>query len=113
MPSMKVDGACFCGDLTYEAEIDPETVLLCHCTDCQTLGSGAFRVVVPAIAGTFRLLSGQPTIYRQGRRQRQPPPARLLSDLRHGNLFGAGRWRRRAFRPARQHAAAVPRPRPP
>ena len=63
MPAMKVDGACFCGHLAFEAEIDPETVLLCHCTDCQTLGGAAFRVVAPAIAGSFRLLSGQPTIY--------------------------------------------------
>jgi hypothetical protein len=63
MPAMKVDGACFCGNLTFEAEIDPEAVLLCHCTDCQTLGSTAFRVVAPAIAGSFRLLTGQPTIY--------------------------------------------------
>ena len=63
MPAMKVDGACFCGYLAFEAEIDPETVLLCHCTDCQTLGSTAFRVVAPAIKGSFHLLSGQPTIY--------------------------------------------------
>jgi hypothetical protein len=63
MPAMKVDGACFCGHLTFEAEIDPEAVLLCHCTDCQTLGGAAFRVVAPAMAGSFRLLSGQPTIY--------------------------------------------------
>jgi len=75
MPAMKVDGACFCGQLTYAAEIDPETVLLCHCTDCQTLGGAAFRVVAPALAGSFRLLSGQPTIYVKvadsGNRRRQ------------------------------------------
>jgi hypothetical protein len=61
--SIRVDGACFCGYLTFEAEIDPETVRLCHCTDCQTIGSTAFRVVVPAIEGSFRLVSGKPTIY--------------------------------------------------
>ena len=75
MPAMKVDGACFCGHLTFEAEIDPEAVLLCHCTDCQTLGGAAFRVVAPAIAGSFRLLSGRPTIYVKvadsGNRRRQ------------------------------------------
>jgi hypothetical protein len=60
---MKVDGACFCGALTFEAEIDPEAVELCHCTDCQRIASSAFRVVVAAEAGSFRLLTGQPTIY--------------------------------------------------
>ena len=60
---MKVDGSCFCGYLTYEAEIDPASVGLCHCTDCQTIASVAFRVIVPALDGSFRLLSGHPTIY--------------------------------------------------
>ena len=60
---MKVDGSCFCGELTFEAEIDPSTVELCHCRDCQVLSSSAFRIVVPTIEGGFRLLSGTPTIY--------------------------------------------------
>jgi hypothetical protein len=60
---VKVDGACFCGYLAFEAEIDPATVVLCHCRDCQILSGSAFRIVVPAIEGTFRLTSGTPTIY--------------------------------------------------
>ena len=58
---MKVDGRCFCGFLTYVAEVDPERVEVCHCTDCQTIASSAFRVVVPAEPGSFRLLTGEPT----------------------------------------------------
>ena len=34
---MKVDGACHCGELAYEAEIDPERIGVCHCVDCQIL----------------------------------------------------------------------------
>ena len=45
---MKVDGRCHCGFLSYVAEVDPEQVEICHCTDCQTLSGSAFRVVVPA-----------------------------------------------------------------
>lgn len=56
---MKVDGRCFCGFVTYVAEVDPEQVCACHCTDCQTLASSAFRLTVPAEPGTFRLLSGE------------------------------------------------------
>lgn len=60
---MKVQGSCHCGQITYEAEIDPEKVNLCNCTDCQVLTGSAFRVSVPAPADTFRLLTGEPTGY--------------------------------------------------
>src|SRR2546423_11634738 len=60
---MHVDGACHCGDVTYTAEIDPAKVIICHCTDCQVLSSSAFRMVVLAEKGSFRLLGGKPTIY--------------------------------------------------
>jgi hypothetical protein len=60
---MKIDGACHCGAITYEAEIDPAGVRLCHCTDCQTPSGSAFRVTVSAAEGSFSLLSGHPVIY--------------------------------------------------
>ena len=60
---MKIDGSCHCGDITYEAEIDPENVVICHCTDCQTLSGSAFRTVALTQAGTFTLLSGEPKVY--------------------------------------------------
>jgi hypothetical protein len=43
---MKVDGSCHCGQITFEADIDSTAVRICHCTDCQTLSSSAFRVSV-------------------------------------------------------------------
>ena len=60
---MKVQGSCHCGHVTYEAEIDPERVSLCNCTDCQMLTGSAFRVSVPAPKGEFRLLAGEPKTY--------------------------------------------------
>jgi hypothetical protein len=60
---MKVQGACHCGQITYEAEIDPEKVNLCNCTDCQMLTGSAFRVSLQAPAATYRLLSGKPKVY--------------------------------------------------
>jgi hypothetical protein len=47
---LKIDGGCHCGLITYEAEVDPEHVEICHCTDCQSLSGSAFRVFVPASA---------------------------------------------------------------
>lgn len=60
---MKIDGRCHCGAITYEAEIDPAKVLVCHCTDCQALSGSAFRVAVPAQGDSFKLRSGRPKVY--------------------------------------------------
>jgi hypothetical protein len=60
---MRVQGHCHCGAIRYEADVDPERVTICHCTDCQTLTGTAFRVTVPARRETFVLQSGTPKIY--------------------------------------------------
>ncbi len=59
---MKIDGACLCGYLSFEAEVDPEMVMICHCTDCQN-GAGAYRVGVLVKVENFRMLSGIPKLY--------------------------------------------------
>tara|TARA_B100000586_G_scaffold227196_1_gene175135 strand:+ start:92 stop:493 length:402 start_codon:yes stop_codon:yes gene_type:complete len=60
---MNINGGCHCGHITYEAEIDPEKVAICHCTDCQTLSGSAFRTVAPSKKGSFKLLSGELKVY--------------------------------------------------
>lgn len=55
---MKVDGHCFCGKIKFEAEADPATVIVCHCTDCQELTGTAYRAVVTA--SNLKILSGSP-----------------------------------------------------
>ena len=60
---MKIDGGCHCGALMYEAEIDPESVTICHCTDCQRMSGSAFRTVIRTDENNFVMLSGEPKIY--------------------------------------------------
>ena len=60
---MRVEGSCHCGRVTYLAEIDPERVSLCNCTDCQMLTGSAFRVSVPTSNEEFRLLGGEVQSY--------------------------------------------------
>jgi hypothetical protein len=60
---MKIEGTCHCGLITYEAEIDPATVTMCHCPDCQMLSGSAFRTLVPARKEVFKLITGAPKIY--------------------------------------------------
>ena len=59
---MRIDGACHCGAIAIEGEVDPDKVTICHCTDCQTGTGSAFRVSIPVPGDTFKM-TGQPTIY--------------------------------------------------
>ncbi|MEI2299939.1 GFA family protein [Ensifer sp. MJa1] len=60
---MHIDGQCHCGFVTYEAEIDPADVAICHCTDCQQLTGSAYRVTAGAARENFRLTGGEPKLY--------------------------------------------------
>jgi hypothetical protein len=60
---MKIDGGCHCGYITYEGEADPDKASICHCSDCQTLSGSPFRASVPVPGDSFKLRSGEPTIY--------------------------------------------------
>lgn len=60
---MRITGRCHCGAITYEAEVDPEDVSICHCTDCQQLTGTAYRVSVFARREDFRLVTGMPKAY--------------------------------------------------
>ncbi len=60
---MKIDGGCHCGHISYEAEIDSDRVVACHCTDCQTMSGAPFRMVAFSVADGFKLLSGELKIY--------------------------------------------------
>jgi hypothetical protein len=60
---MRINGGCHCGAITFEAEADPNTVRICHCTDCQVTSGSLFRANIRAAAGTFRLTRGTPKLY--------------------------------------------------
>ena len=60
---MHVDGSCHCGAVTFEAEVDPEQVLICHCTDCQSLSGTAFRTVAKASSDTVVFTNQKPKTY--------------------------------------------------
>lgn len=60
---MKVDGQCHCGAITYTAEVEPGTIGVCHCADCQTLTGSAFRANIPAPADRFQITKGTPRQY--------------------------------------------------
>lgn len=59
---MKIEGACHCGEISFNAKIDPSRVMVCHCTDCQVMSGSAFRMIVVAPIESFEL-RGQPKSY--------------------------------------------------
>lgn len=112
---VKIDGQCHCGFVTYEAEIDPDAVLICHCTDCQRLTGSPYRVTVRAPRQAVHLTGNPPKIYTK---TAQSGRQRLLSFCPECGtpLFSSGigdaaetwgiRWgsinQRSALKPARQ-----------
>ena len=60
---MKIDGACHCGRIAFEAEVNPDQIGVCHCTDCQTLTGSAFRANIQAPAASFVRRGIEPKIY--------------------------------------------------
>jgi hypothetical protein len=60
---MRIDGSCHCGAIAFEAEADPETASICHCTDCQAMTGTAFRTNIRVDGPNFRLLRGEPARY--------------------------------------------------
>jgi hypothetical protein len=60
--TMKIEGGCHCGKLGYEADINPDHVIICHCADCQGISGAPYRANVPVKAENFKL-RGQPKTY--------------------------------------------------
>jgi hypothetical protein len=60
--TMHIDGQCHCGEIQYEAEINPDNVILCHCSDCQAMSGAPYRVNVPVLIERLTL-RGEPARY--------------------------------------------------
>jgi len=112
---MQIDGQCHCGRVTYQAEIDPQAVSVCHCTDCQQLTGSPYRVTVICSAEQIRMNGKAPKIYAKkgdnGRTRFQHFCGECGSPLfTSGEEGGADYWgirwgsirQRRQLKPTRQ-----------
>ncbi|MGA2953131.1 MAG: GFA family protein [Caulobacteraceae bacterium] len=59
---MRIDGGCHCGAIRYEAEVNPDNVVICHCTDCQTISGAPYRTSIRVRLSKFNL-QGEPKTY--------------------------------------------------
>jgi hypothetical protein len=62
---MIVRGGCFCGAITFQADIDAGRVGVCHCRDCQILSGSAFRMACPAEPASFQFTQGAPKYFEK------------------------------------------------
>ena len=60
---MKIDGHCHCGAIAYEADVEPDTVTICHCSDCQMMSGSAYRANIMVPADKFKVTRGTPKTY--------------------------------------------------
>ncbi len=60
---MNIDGQCHCGHVTFQAEIDPSKVSICHCTDCQMLTGSAYRITAITSHDSIKLTGNAPKVY--------------------------------------------------
>lgn len=86
---MKIDGGCHCGAITYEAEIDPNSVAVCHCTDCQTLSGVSLSRCGPGQERRVQVAYRRAEDLREDWRKRQKARLVILLELRYANLFGS------------------------
>ena len=62
--AMQITGQCHCGAITLTAEAEAGTVVLCHCSDCQTFAGAPYRAMVRPAPGTLAM-TGEPTHYHK------------------------------------------------
>lgn len=90
---MKIDGGCLCGHIAYEAEIDPDKVGVCHCTDCQINSATAFRVAVAVPRENLRI-TGTLKVYvktaESGNRRALSFCPECGTSIHGGNVDGTG-----------------------
>lgn len=56
---MNISGSCHCGSIAFEANVDANKIMICHCNDCQKLSGTAFRTVVISQVDGFHVTKGE------------------------------------------------------
>lgn len=82
---MQLTGRCYCGDIRYAFEGEPQGALQCHCRECQYITGGNPNVVMVLPEDGFRFLQGAPTPF--SRTDIDQPVTRLFCS-RCGTAIG-------------------------
>ena len=67
----QITGGCLCGEVRYNANVEPAFIGLCHCRNCQKESGSAFAIVVGvpqaalSLQGELRTFTTRATAARQ------------------------------------------------
>ena len=53
--AIKINGGCYCGDITITSEVSSDKIMACHCTDCQKFSGAPFRAVAVVAADDVKI----------------------------------------------------------
>jgi len=53
--AIKINGGCYCGDITITGEVSSDKIMACHCTDCQKFSGAPFRAVAVIAADAVKI----------------------------------------------------------
>jgi hypothetical protein len=51
----KINGGCYCGDITIVGDVSSDKVMACHFTDCQKFSGAPFRAVAVIAADDVKI----------------------------------------------------------
>ena len=61
---MKVDGVCYCGEVTIKGTVSAEKIIACHFTVCQKLSGAPFRAVAVMSAEQVAISDPAKTLFK-------------------------------------------------
>ena len=62
---MKIQGGCYCGNIRYIAEGEPEASIQCHCRECQYITGGNPNVIMIMPINGFKFLKEEPQTFKR------------------------------------------------
>ena len=52
---IKINGGCYCGNITITGDVSSDKIMACHCTDCQKFSGAPFRAVAVIAADDVKI----------------------------------------------------------
>ena len=62
---MKIEGGCYCGEIRYLADGEPQASIQCHCRECQYITGGNPNVIMIMPLDEFKFLKGEPEEFKR------------------------------------------------
>ena len=75
---MNIEGGCYCGNLRYMSNGEPQASIQCHCRECQYITGGNPNVIMIMPLEFFKFTQGAPNEFK--RNDLEKPVTRLFCN---------------------------------